>query len=83
MVYATGEDKGYGRQCDAAHPYLIPDMQFQWHYTVDANFQKGLWRLSSDDMMAQMGHPVVPGADRIDVPSGDAHGLFVRNSVFV
>jgi len=62
MVYATGEDKGYGRQCDAGHPYLIPDMQFQWHFTTDANFAKGLWRLSSDDMMAAMGKPVVPGS---------------------
>lgn len=62
MVYAIGEDKGYGRQCDSKHPYLIPDMQFQWHYTVDENFTKGLWRLSSDDMLSQMtGKPVEAG----------------------
>lgn len=53
MSYATGPDLGYGRQCDAAHPYLIPDLQFQWHYTVDANFAD--WHLSSDEM--------VPGAE--------------------
>ena len=52
MAYATGNDLGYGRQCDPAHPYLIPDMQFQWHFTVDANLKS--WRLASDEM--------VPGA---------------------
>jgi hypothetical protein len=52
MAYASGNDLGYGRQCDAAHPHLIPDLQFNWQFTVDANFSN--WHLSSDEM--------VPGA---------------------
>ena len=54
VVYAAKLDAGLGIRCDDAHPYLIPDMQFQWHYTVDSNFRAGKWHLSSDEM--------VPGA---------------------
>jgi hypothetical protein len=51
ISYATGADFGYGRQCDAKHPYLIPMMSVQFFYNIDANFAKGLWHLSSDEMM--------------------------------
>jgi hypothetical protein len=51
VAYATGPDFGYGRQCDAAHPYLIPMMSLQYFYNVDANFAKGAWCLSSDIAM--------------------------------
>jgi hypothetical protein len=38
--------------CPADHPYMIPDMQMQISFTVDANLAK--WHVSSDEM--------VPGA---------------------
>ena len=30
---------------------MIPSLQIQYHYTVDANFQAGKWHLASDEMM--------------------------------
>ncbi len=54
----TSPGIGYG--CPLDHPYLIPTVGYQWFFTVNDHAEK--WRLSSDDMMAQMGHPVVPGA---------------------
>jgi hypothetical protein len=51
MTYATGVDFGYGRQCDAQHPYLIPMMTVQLFYNTDANFVAGKWHLSSDEMV--------------------------------
>jgi len=50
-------------KCPADHPYLIPSWQGHIHYTTDANFVAGKWRLSSDDMASQMsGRTVVPGS---------------------
>ena len=54
MSYAIGEDKGFGRQCPSTHPYLIPTMTYQFHYTVNANFTAGKWLFASDQ---QMGKP--------------------------
>ena len=51
------------RSCPPDHPYVIPSLQIQYHYTIDANFVAGKWHLSSDDMVAQMtGQPVVAGS---------------------
>lgn len=60
VVYATGAAiPGAGRACDAEHPYRIPGIAYQWFFTVTPDVKS--WRLSSDDMMAKMGHPVVAG----------------------
>lgn len=60
VVYPTGAMSGGGRYCDAAHPYRIPTIAYQWFFTVSADVAN--WRLSSDDMLAKMtGKSVVPG----------------------
>ena len=49
------------RACPLDDPYRLPGIAYSWFFNTDANFLAGRWRLSSDDMMAQMGMPVVPG----------------------
>jgi hypothetical protein len=52
MSYGT-EETG-GQYCPADHPYAISAWQGTVRFTTDDNFAKGLWHLSSDEM--------VPGA---------------------
>lgn len=47
--------------CDDAHPYLTPKVGGFLDYTIDQQFVDGKWLFSSDQMMRDMGHPVVAG----------------------
>ena len=64
-VDAAGACMSPGRASAPArldHPYRnSPGIAYSWFFNTDANFLAGRWRLSSDDMMAQMGCPVAPG----------------------
>src|SRR5262249_55490675 len=39
------------RACPPSHPYVIPNLEVQVMYSVDANFVAGKWHLSSDEMV--------------------------------
>ncbi len=57
----VGDQNGGGQRCPKGW-YLIPDIFVRMVFTTDANFVAGKWRLSSDDMLAQMtGQPVAAG----------------------
>jgi hypothetical protein len=45
--------------CDVQHPYLMPEMQFNWEWDVTSDLHN--WCLSSDIDMINAGHPVVCG----------------------
>lgn len=46
--YVTAAGKA---ACTSDHPYMIPDVQLQLHWTTDANFVAGKWHLTSDEMV--------------------------------
>ena len=52
MAWATGPyyQGQFFNACPADHPYMIPDMEVQIAFTVDANLAK--WHVSSDEMVA-------------------------------
>jgi hypothetical protein len=47
----TGAPVGYNK-CDNAHPNMIPSIEIQFYFEIDANFVAGKWRLASDEMLA-------------------------------
>jgi hypothetical protein len=48
--------------CPADHPAHIPEIVIQVFYPIDADFQAGTWRLSSDEMATTCaGGPVIAG----------------------
>lgn len=52
VSYATGPDLGYGRVCQPPYNYIMPEMQFNWQWTVTSDLHN--WCLSSDlDMQAK------------------------------
>lgn len=70
--------------CDGKHLYRFPEIAMQVFFTVDEHL--ATWRLSSDDMAAQMmGHPVVAGstlhADYIEAWSPVAKALWEKNCI--
>ena len=54
----AGPSTGVVAACPADHPYSIPDIQLQLHWTVDAAFEAGEWHLASDEMV----HGAVAGS---------------------
>jgi hypothetical protein len=50
------------RACPLDHPYVIPNLEVQVAYTIDANFVAGKWLLDSDRQMDASGMQVVPGS---------------------
>lgn len=59
VSYAMGDDKGYGRVCLPPYNYLMPEMQFNWQFTVTSDMHN--WWLSSDLDMQAKGMVVSPG----------------------
>jgi hypothetical protein len=50
------------RACTPDHPYVLPNLEVQIHYTIDQDFADGLWALDSDIQEGQMlGHKVAGG----------------------
>jgi hypothetical protein len=52
MAYPLIATPAGWNKCDNAHPNMIPSIEIQFYYEIDANFAAGKWRLSSDEMVA-------------------------------
>ena len=82
MVYAPdGTDKGMGYVCPADHPYQIPLISYFWYYTVDTNFQKGLWHLTSDEMMPGVAAGTTLHMDYFEAWSPKAKAVWQANCI--
>ena len=88
VVYASGVGVGASgqRACPLDHPYRLPGIAYSWFFNTDANFLAGRWRLSSDDMLAQMtGKPVVAGTtlhmDYFEAWSPIAKARWIQNCI--
>lgn len=65
----------WGR-CPVDKPYVIPTAELHLFYTLDAAWDAGKWRLSSDE---QMGMPMTPGAT-LHVDYWEAWSPTVKNT---
>ncbi len=87
VVYAAGAYVAAAgqRACPLDHPYRLPGIAYSWFFNTETNFLAGRWRLSSDDMMAQMGMPVVPGTtlhmDYYEAWSPIAKARWIQNCI--
>jgi hypothetical protein len=52
MAYAVIPTAAGWNKCDDAHPYMIPSIELQLYWEVDANFAAGKWHLASDEMVS-------------------------------
>jgi len=83
MAFSTGDYVATAgqRACPADHPYVLPALQMRVHYTTDANFTAGKWRLSSDEMMPNLAAGSTLHFDYFEGWSPTAKDAWFRNCI--